>query len=228
MSVKNKFLVTLFFLVSICSIFAQNTREIEGFWKARGYGWIAHIDATKIKMYDVTEISCYPSETYPIAVFMDDVKITNNVLTLTRGASKYTLDKLDKVPDLCERKLSKKEERNPVLNFEILWRTFQEQYVYFKERNIDWKALYEVYAPQVNEKTSDAELFKICNAMLSELNDAHVGIEASDKIMRKAKKLENEDTSPKASFTELRKAIVTKYLKAPKTHNLKYGVYSIK
>jgi len=220
MLVKNQFFSFAFLLLAMHSVFSQTNSNIEGFYKARGYGWIVNIEASKIEMYDITEISCYPSNTYPLSEFSDDINLQDNVLTLTRGASKYTFDKLDNLPDLCQQKLTKKERNNPVLNFEILWKTFEEQYAYFEERTIDWKALYKVYASQVNEKTSEVEFYQICKAMLSELNDEHVSIQASDKIMNKAKKATSLDNTPKANLGELRRAIVAKYLKDPKAHNL--------
>lgn len=65
---------------------------------------------------------------------------------------------------------------NAIENFELLWKTVDENYCFFDEKGIDWNAVKKKYELQVSEKTSDKELFSICSLMLSELKDGHVNL----------------------------------------------------
>ena len=63
---------------------------------------------------------------------------------------------------------------DPEKNFQILWNEFDRHYVFFKYKNVNWQALYDIYAPQVTDQTDNSELFDILSSMLSHLNDVHV------------------------------------------------------
>jgi peptidase S41-like protein/tricorn protease-like protein len=69
---------------------------------------------------------------------------------------------------------------NPEKNFEILWKAFDLKYSLFDIKNINWRAIYKVYRPQVNANTSDDELIKIFSSMLGHLNDSHVVLVLED------------------------------------------------
>jgi TPR repeat protein len=59
-------------------------------------------------------------------------------------------------------------------NFQILWNEFDRYYVFFESKNVNWQALYDIYAPQVTDQIDNAELFDILSSMLTHLNDVHV------------------------------------------------------
>jgi len=65
---------------------------------------------------------------------------------------------------------------DPEKNFEELWKTFNDRYPFFEERNVDWKKQYETYRAKVTSKTGDDELFDIFCEMLGPLNDGHVSL----------------------------------------------------
>lgn len=65
---------------------------------------------------------------------------------------------------------------NAIENFELLWKTVDENYCFFEEKGIDWNAIKKEYEPLVSEKTTDEELFSICSSMLSKLKDGHVNL----------------------------------------------------
>ena len=68
--------------------------------------------------------------------------------------------------------------RDPVKNFEELWKTFHNRYPFFKLRNVDWRRQYETYRPQVTRNTSDRRLFEIFCRMLDPLDDGHIELTA--------------------------------------------------
>lgn len=69
---------------------------------------------------------------------------------------------------------------SPQGNFDALWNIIDERYCFFEhaeqEFGLDWEAVKQKYAPQVQKAESDAELFDIYGAMLAELRDGHVNL----------------------------------------------------
>jgi carboxyl-terminal processing protease len=68
----------------------------------------------------------------------------------------------------------------PELNFEVLWHTFEDNYAFFKLRNIDWKKTYTQYRPLINAKTTDDSLYLVLSAMLTPFHDDHINITIAD------------------------------------------------
>ena len=68
--------------------------------------------------------------------------------------------------------------RDPVANFEALWKMFDRNYGSFIPKRIDWDLLYRVYRPKVNSRTSDGDLFGIMSYLLEHLNDNHVKVQS--------------------------------------------------
>lgn len=68
---------------------------------------------------------------------------------------------------------------NPRGNFEALWRTIDEHYCFFSEKNIDWNDVYSRYSPMISDKMTAEELFDVCASMLDELRDGHVNLSSS-------------------------------------------------
>jgi len=66
--------------------------------------------------------------------------------------------------------------KDPVLNFEHVWKTLDRNYGQFLIKHVDWNALYRVYRPMVTPATTDQELWDILLAMMGHLNDAHLAL----------------------------------------------------
>lgn len=63
---------------------------------------------------------------------------------------------------------------NPVTNFDYLWGEYDRLYGAFEPKKIDWDALYKQYRTQLNDQTTNAELYQTMTAMLNHLDDNHV------------------------------------------------------
>lgn len=124
-----------------------------------------------------------------------------DLLTLTAGINTYYFDRLDQLPELCSSiDLSKR--KDPVYNFEVVWNTFKDHYVYFDRRDIDWDSYRTTYLPKVQAVANEVELYKVFDRMLESLGDGHVGISVPDKVERKAYK---KEPKPALSVSELRR-----------------------
>jgi len=71
-------------------------------------------------------------------------------------------------------------QKDPVLNFETMWKKFDHNYGCFRQKRIDWDLLYRAYRPMVTENTTDDELFDIMAGLLEHLNDNHVKLQTKE------------------------------------------------
>jgi carboxyl-terminal processing protease len=83
---------------------------------------------------------------------------------------------------------------DPERNFEVLWKTFNKRYPFFKLRKVDWNRQYRTYRPKVTRKTSDDELFNIFCRMIAPLNDGHIELKAK---LRGKKRYFNPEKKPR-------------------------------
>ncbi len=70
---------------------------------------------------------------------------------------------------------------NPEAVFEQFWKDFNEYYAIFDERGVNWDSMHQVYVSQIDEATTNDELFDILAAMIKPLDDGHVNPIATDK-----------------------------------------------
>ncbi|MCK8490249.1 S41 family peptidase [Spirosoma sp. RP8] len=62
----------------------------------------------------------------------------------------------------------------PVTNFDQLWKEYDQLYGAFEPKKIDWDAAYKTYRPQINEQSTDADLYRVMTSLLDVLGDNHV------------------------------------------------------
>ena len=188
-------------------------QDFSGIWQQRGYGRVSHITGTELIIYENTHETCVLAEKAPVAYLeqFGDLAIEGeDLLTLKVGINTYYFDRLEQLPDLCQS-IDPNLAKDPMYNFDVLWNTFKDHYVYFDQRNIDWDAYREKYLPQVQAVSDEVGLYKLFNSMLESLGDGHVGLLAPDKIEKRAAKRE-----PKTNLSKLRsgtrRAILERYI----------------
>ncbi len=75
----------------------------------------------------------------------------------------------------CEQTLLGPEPENtPKNNFEILWKTFDENYALFPVKKVNWDSLHSYYGSKITAYTNESDLWNIMGEMLTRLNDGHV------------------------------------------------------
>ena len=71
-------------------------------------------------------------------------------------------------------------EDSPRGNFEALWRIIDEHYCFFEHKRqaygLDWNAVYNKYAPQMEDGMTEDQTFEVLVNMLGELKDGHVNL----------------------------------------------------
>lgn len=136
------------------------------------------------KVFDISEgyglcILDEPNSKSMTKRFIDahSFKLNNNTLTLKTFAQSFpeTFYRLKSLPQSCNNPLVSSD---PKLNFETLWKFYQEYYPSFKERfsqsGVTWEHIYQKYVSLVNAHTDPKTLYRVLTDMLSELHDGHV------------------------------------------------------
>ena len=68
--------------------------------------------------------------------------------------------------------------QQPLEVFDELWNVFNDHYANFGLKEVNWDTVYAKYRPFVNKNTTNDSLYSICELMLLELKDGHVGLTA--------------------------------------------------
>jgi len=172
----------------------SSAKAPEGLWMADGYGLFFQLDATGLRVYETTSISCAYSQTRPpLAARSSSSTLAfssgNSITTVSRtddpsvwrlhmdwAASDIILRRTDKLPEICARSAT----NSPQENYAIFWQTFAEQYAFFTLRKVGWNETDRKFRPRVSGTTSPVELFQIFRQMIEPLEDTHTSIEATD------------------------------------------------
>ncbi len=148
--------------------------EFDGLWRSQGYGWVFDIKDNRLRWFDITEVSLLPfccfegqiDENFPLSRSGDKLNFKFSDGTI------ITFDRIDKLPKITQPT------QDPIVNFEIFWHTFEENFSLFPLTGVDWRSLYDQYRPQVTANTTEEELFSILCEMIVPLNDNHTFIGA--------------------------------------------------
>lgn len=223
---KIKVLLYFLFLGIISNVSAQvtTTDSLKGIWKMRGYGKIIEINDTIVNDYDVTAISRTLNSQIKKGNIEELGKIellNKNVFTLKQANMNYFLDRIDEFPNT---EVNSEKLKDPNYVFDVFWNTMNENYPFFKERNIDWSAIQTKYGDK-NIK-NERQLRRILKKIIRQLNDGHTTIIAKRTSDPLPYHRSNKVTS------NLENKILNHYVKTPKRYGrsingnglLNYGI----
>ena len=155
----------------------ESPRFREGIWKSHGYGELIVVTAEHYAIYDVTAATCverdsgsmsdpsrlylYPKVEYPAS---DRMMVSGNFY-------RYEFQKIETLPEPCLR-----ETRNddPLYNFDVFWHSFDENYVLFERKGIDWTEVRRTYRPRIRPEMTERELYLLLGEIVEKINDPHV------------------------------------------------------
>ena len=69
----------------------------------------------------------------------------------------------------------------PEKTFEAFWKSMDENYAFFKLKEIDWDEVYQTYRSKVTANTSDEDLFELMKEILEPFQDGHINLATADK-----------------------------------------------
>ncbi|WDN56702.1 S41 family peptidase (plasmid) [Streptomyces clavuligerus] len=172
---------------------AYGGASVEGLWRMDGYGTVVSVQGHELRTWDTTALSCLPGpgarsagapgpggavrfEGEGYALTMAPRGSDRAGLRIHGSLGTRSLDRIAELPQRCGRPGP----TGPVATFDVFWQTFAENYAFFDRRGVDWDAMRARYRPGVHAGTTPEELFGILSAMTEPLQDAHVGLSATD------------------------------------------------
>lgn len=236
----NKFILIL--LISILTFSCQTNQKenitkekinLNGNWEYLGFGKSKTFDDSIVKSYHISSAGNVQTSDNTAKDFFKYYTIdtlSNDTILLKDGVKIFKLFRSDN--DFAKN-VNDKLANDPKYNFEVLWNTFNEQYCYFKERNIDWNSIYAAYEPQVNADTKPLDLYLIFEKMLGEIDDGHISIDLPDELEENYKnqqtnnEAEVDEEIPDGLVKKVKNSIIEKHLKNVSDFNqgeLKWGM----
>lgn len=121
-------------------------------------------------------------------------------------------EKIQSLPVVCENNLQTLKTDTGYTfdakkDFEVFWQTFNELYINFELRSVDWDDVYQKAVKSVEKINDEEELFEFLSTLVAPLGDGHAVIIRAplspdlDKSITAA--LENEDTPTFSASTQL-------------------------
>lgn len=228
---KNSLLtiVVIVLLVLSCKIEKEVERaplevELKGSWEYLGFGRSLMIGDTTVQKFHITtagNVALSNSKRENYFQYYTMIPIASDTILIKDGVKSFKLVRtnIDYTKDIKEDLTT-----DPEYNFEILWNTFNEQYSYFKERDIDWGKAYEKYRPQVTAEISELELFMVFEKMLSEIGDGHVSIDVPEDLEEayeatKPAKVDLDNEYTNTLGRQIKDLIIEKHVNEPRSFN---------
>lgn len=162
-----------------------------GYWYAPAYGYVLSVSADSgvftVKTYSVTENYCV-LQNVDANLLLDDFKhkyIYSNAVREALLESKgiyppgVEYEKVEQLPKVCEENLQKVKMDSGYTfdakkDFEIFWQTFNELYINFELRGLNWDEVYEKGVKSVGDIKNETELFDLLSTLIAPLGDGHV------------------------------------------------------
>lgn len=185
--------------------------ELNGFFEQQGEGQIIQINDSLVTSFYSSSFNCFPEWKISRDYFNTQTPtikvIDENTFTNQEGYTVFTYKKLKTKPTSCTE-LTEEQINSNTYNFETLWHTFNDQYAFFEERNIDWSALKSKYQSQFTDQTPPFEFYLLLEKMVLELNDEHSDFEVPEEYDEQWHKL-----NQKQDTTDYRDLAKDKFLK---------------
>lgn len=175
----------------------QEPKEAFGIWRAKGYGFVIRINENGFALFHQTENYFWPDELDDQLYFVQGDTDDEAEITFFPGEPGYNVVRLDKLPE----DFDKQPDWTQSKCFDLFVDIFRQHYPFFELRNVDWEQRAKNIRKSVNDEMTDSELFDAMQAMIKDLDDGHVYLEAT--IEGKTKLARTGGTS---ILTRLRKA----------------------
>lgn len=154
-------------------------------WVQQGYGRCLKIEDSTYTYYNMNSMSCKALAEGKIKGRFTILSLNKDALVLNPGGIvNYTFKRADSLPQMCTHVDSATASYEE--NFKVFWETFNDNYAFFRERNINWKQVYEDYLPRVKKINSQKELADILLEIVKKIGDGHIRLEIPDELKTKA------------------------------------------
>lgn len=160
-----------------------NTSSLyDGTWRSTGYGYVVRIENGNFTLSEISDAGILPTEQGTIRgdyLYLEQQLIGKIYLSddSDRATINLGIEEIHFTP-VVDNALPPviAETKDPVINFEVFWHSFEEQFALFGLTKANWHEIYRRYRPLIHANTTDRELFNILTAMIKPLNDGHTSI----------------------------------------------------
>ncbi|RDC65597.1 S41 family peptidase [Adhaeribacter pallidiroseus] len=160
---------------------------IRGYWQSIGNGYMLDATSDSILLYSYTKNFCYKEKNdYLEGLLNSNARFVlhNDTLSIYGadfGAKSTALQikrdyiKIDRLP---ENHLSFSQMQNLGAKqlFNLFIQTYQENYAFSQERNLDWNAIKTEYASKISDSTTEEELFELLGQIVTRTKDQHTKV----------------------------------------------------
>ena len=159
------------------SFYHLNEELKNSLWEQEGYDRILKIDDSEYIYFNKDNFSCPElvkgdfKSRFKIVYHKDDLLILN-----AGGIVDYRFKRIAETNKICNGE--RKEKNNSyLLNFNSFWQTFDRNYAFFKERNINWGEIYNEYLPKLKTVKTDSAFGILLKDIVNRFNDGHIRLE---------------------------------------------------
>ncbi|QSQ27099.1 S41 family peptidase [Pyxidicoccus parkwayensis] len=151
-----------------------------GVWRSLGYGLVLTVTPDGLKLHHETSAGCYADPGGEDSLLTSLVYLVPGTspdeLTVVSdpGETEYLFKRIPALPPACAASVT----WTPPRLFDVFAATFTEQYAFFPEHHVDWKARVAANRPRVTDATDARALFDVFTDMLTGVEDAHLGLAA--------------------------------------------------
>ncbi|MDH6253461.1 carboxyl-terminal processing protease [Chryseobacterium sp. H1D6B] len=186
-------------------------------WKQQGYDRVLEIKDSTYSYYNINSVAC---KALAEGIFNGRFRVVSSkkgqLVLNPGGIVNYNFTPVDPLSSKCTGE--PKKEMSYQKNFQVFWETFNDNYAFFKERNVDWKAIYSQYFPLVQDAKTDQQFAGILKEIIGKLKDGHIRLDLPDALKDKpapAAAVSGTVRTRQALLSDLK----TKYAKDLKSYN---------
>ena len=206
----------LLLILTLSNSCSQVKKELtNSLWEQEGYDRILKIGDSDYIYYNKDNYSCSELAQGDFNGRFKIIQHKENLLILNPGGIvDYRFKRITEMPNICNGE-SKEKDNSYILNFNSFWETFDNNYAFFKERNINWQNVYDEYLPKVKAINSDTSFGLLLKEIVNEFNDSHIRLELPETS-------ESKTFNSSYSKGDILNNITTKYL--TKSHQYNDGL----
>ncbi|MGE0554132.1 MAG: S41 family peptidase [Gemmatimonadales bacterium] len=169
--------------------------EPNGHWASEGYGMVLSVQDSTFSAYEVTQAACVPVPTTFARLADEDghraygeaggepalllfPTPSGEGLQIHRPgtASDIVIRRIDSLPARC----ASPPPSTPTAVLDHFIRTWEEQYILFDQKPVDWAGLTAAARAKITDQATDLELFETLRDLILPFGDAHTGLAAGE------------------------------------------------
>lgn len=186
-------------------------------WLQQGYDRIVAIKDSTYAYYNINSVTCKPVAEGDFKGRFKLISLKNKLLVLNPGGIvNYSFTPLISLPSSCIDKTKKGLSYEK--NFQIFWETFNNNYAFFKERGVDWKAIHDEYLPKVQNIKTEKEFAGILKEIIEKMKDGHIRLDLPDSLKEKPSQVQVVNGSVRSKSTLL-SDLKKNYIKGLRSYN---------